>query len=179
MAATSIQITEVQIDDLRVPTSDDLLGSDPFHRKPDYAVARVRLQTNSGLEGTSVVFSIGAGTDWFTFGLRDLSALLIGADMDDFAADPGALFRRLIDHHQMRWLGDGVFRMVVGGLVNALWDLWAKIEQKPVWALLCDLPTDTLESSQAASPRDVARHFALKWQLDAGRGGQLDARSSR
>ena len=29
-------ITDVTVQDIRVPTSDELLGSDPFHKKPDY-----------------------------------------------------------------------------------------------------------------------------------------------
>jgi hypothetical protein len=31
------------------------------------------------------------------------------------------------------------------------------------------IPTDHVHSSKASSPREAARHFALKWQLDAAR----------
>ena len=31
------QINDVKIYDLRVPTSDQLMGSDPFNVKPDYS----------------------------------------------------------------------------------------------------------------------------------------------
>ena len=134
MSTAAARIAKVEIDDIRVPTSDDLLGSDPFHRKPDYSVALVRIHTDGEQVGWSVVFAIGAGTDWLVHGLRDLALLLDGLDMRDFAANPGKVQRRLLDHLQLRWLGDGVFRMVVGGLVNALWDLWAKIEGKPLSA---------------------------------------------
>ncbi|MDH3582370.1 MAG: fuconate dehydratase, partial [Hyphomicrobiales bacterium] len=147
MSIAAARITEVRIDDVRVPTSDSLLGSDPFHRKPDYSAAVVRISTDAGQEGWSVVFAIGAGTDWLAYGLRDLSVLLVGLDIRDFAADPGKVHRRMMEHHQLRWLGDGVFRMVVGGLVNALWDLWAKLEDKPLWALLIELPVETVLAS--------------------------------
>ena len=40
MAISRTCITKIDIDDIRVPTSDSLLGSDPFHRKPDYSIAR-------------------------------------------------------------------------------------------------------------------------------------------
>jgi hypothetical protein len=42
------------------------------------------------------------------------------------------------------------------------------------WFICGDLPTDHIPSSQASSPRDAARHFALKWQLDAARREPLD-----
>lgn len=42
------------------------------------------------------------------------------------------------------------------------------------WFICGDLPTDRLDSAQAASPREAARHFALKWQLEAERREPLD-----
>ena len=147
MAISGTYITKIDIDDIRVPTSDSLLGSDPFHRKPDYSAAVVRISTDTGSIGCSVVFGIGAGTDWLVYGLNDLASLLVGLDIRDFMSDPGKVHRRLMEHHQLRWLGDGVYRMVVGGLVNALWDIWAKLEGKPLWALLTNLPSEIILSS--------------------------------
>jgi len=37
------------------------------------------------------------------------------------------------------------------------------------WVICGDLPTDHISSDLAATPRDAARHFSLKWQLDATR----------
>lgn len=33
----------------------------------------------------------------------------------------------------------GVIHLAVAALVNALWDLWAKLEGKPLWRLLTDM----------------------------------------
>ena len=33
----------------------------------------------------------------------------------------------------------GVMHLATGALVNAYWDLWAKIEKKPLWKLLVDM----------------------------------------
>ena len=38
----------VDIVDLRVPTSDTLLGSDPFHKKPNYSTVLTSLTTDDG-----------------------------------------------------------------------------------------------------------------------------------
>ncbi len=44
-----------------------------------------------------------------------------------------------------------------------------------VWVIAGeDIPTDHAEAVVAAEPRDVARHFALKWHLDAARLEGLD-----
>ena len=178
MNMPNTRITRIRIDDVRVPTSDSLLGSDPFHRKPDYSAAVVRVSTSSGHVGWSVVFSIGAGTDWLSYGLRDLSVLLVGMEVRDFARDPGKIHRRLMEHHQLRWLGDGVYRMVVGGLVNALWDLWAKLEDKPLWALLVDLPVEkVLAAIDWRYLRDVLTPDDARAILESGQRGCDQRRS--
>ena len=139
MSKNSIKITSAEVIDLRVPTSDQMLGSDPFHKAPAYSSAVLHLETNDDLRGTSVVFTVGAGTDWICHGIEDLCQLVIGTSLEDFAAAPINLYRRLIDHHQLRWLHDGVFRMAAGAVLNAMWDLWAKSLDKPLWKLLVDL----------------------------------------
>lgn len=139
MSDLSPKIVSAKVVDLRVPTSDQLLGSDPFHKEPDYSSAILQLETDSGLRGVSVVFTVGAGTDWICYGIQDLCQLVVGVSLEEFASDPLRLYRRLIDHHQLRWLHDGVFRMAAGGVLNAMWDLWAKSVEKPLWKLLVDL----------------------------------------
>lgn len=139
MIAPSIKITSAEVIDLRVPTSDQLLGSDPFHKEPDYSSAVLHLNTDAGLRGGAVVFTVGAGTDWICHGIKDLCQLVVGSSLQDFATSPIHLYRRLIDHHQLRWLHDGVFRMAAGAVLNAMWDLWAKSLDKPLWKLLVDL----------------------------------------
>jgi L-fuconate dehydratase len=139
---TSIQ--NVNVVDLRVPTSDSLLGSDPFHKKPNYSAVLVTLETNTNLNGISVSFTIGAGNDWLAYGIKDLAQLIIGATLEEFIAAPGAFQKKFIDHHQLRWLADGMFRMAVGGIVNAMWDLWAKQVEKPMWKLLVDLAPEKI-----------------------------------
>ncbi|MEM6777835.1 MAG: enolase C-terminal domain-like protein [Planctomycetota bacterium] len=144
MSPKSIRISSADVIDLRVPTSDDRLGSDPFHKQPDYSSAVLHLETNSGLRGVSVVFTVGAGTDWLCHGIEDLCQLVVGTTLDDFVESPIGLYRRLIDHHQLRWLHDGVFRMAAGAILNAMWDLWAKSLDKPIWKLLVDLDPETV-----------------------------------
>ena len=140
----SPKIEKVNVVDLRVPTSDTLLGSDPFHKKPNYSAVLTTLETDTGHRGISVAFTAGAGNDWIAYGVKDLAQLVVGMDVDTFIADPGEFHRLLVDHHQLRWLADGVNRMAIGSIVNAMWDVWAKLVDKPLWKLLVDLPPEKI-----------------------------------
>lgn len=139
MSSSDIKITAASVIDVRVPTSDKMLGSDPFHKEPDYSAALLHLDTNAGIRGVSVVFTVGAGVDWICYGIRDLAQLIVGMSLSTFTESPVHLYKRLIDHHQARWLHDGVFRMACGGILNAMWDIWAKAEEVPMWKLLVNL----------------------------------------
>jgi Domain of unknown function (DUF4826) len=50
-----------------------------------------------------------------------------------------------------------------------------------LWVICGEAPLDYFKSTLADTPRDAARHFAMKWQLDAARrrdpalNGDLDA----
>ena len=138
------KIENINVIDLRVPTSDTLLGSDPFHKKPNYSAVLTTIETNAEHQGISVAFTAGAGNDWIAYGVKDLAQLVTNMDVKTFIDDPGTFFRLLIDHHQLRWLADGVNRMAIGCIVNAMWDLWAKLVEKPLWKLLVDLPPDKI-----------------------------------
>ena len=49
----------------------------------------------------------------------------------------------------MRQIGPekGVIHLATAAIINALWDLWARIENKPVWKLLTDLTPEQLVST--------------------------------
>lgn len=144
LAQPDCKIESVNVIDLRVPTSDTLLGSDPFHKKPNYSAVLTTIETNTGHIGISVAFTAGAGNDWIAFGVKDLAQLVVGMQVETFVNDPGEFHKLLIDHHQLRWLADGVNRMAIGSIVNAMWDLWAKLVEKPLWKLLVDLPPEKI-----------------------------------
>ena len=137
-------ITDVTVQDIRVPTSDELLGSDPFHKKPDYSAVLTTITSSSGKRGISVVFTCGAGNDWVVYAIDQLVPLVKNTTLDSFIKDPGELYQTILNHHQLRWLGDGVFRMAMGGVMNAMWDLWAQEVEKPMWKLLVDLEPEII-----------------------------------
>jgi len=134
------KIVNIVVTDLRVPTSDTLLGSDPFHKKPNYSCVYTTINLSNGIQGHSICFTSGAGNDWIAYGVKDIAKLLEDYDFIQFMNNPGLVYKFINDHHQLRWLADGVNRMALGSIINALWDAWAKFEKKPMWKLLVDLP---------------------------------------
>jgi len=41
----------------------------------------------------------------------------------------------------------GVVHLATAAIVNALWDAWARHEEKPLWKLLSDMPPEKLVST--------------------------------
>jgi len=140
-------ITALEVQDLRFPTSDHLDGSDAMHPDPDYAAAYVILKTDdTTLEGHGLTFTIGRGNDVCCAAIKALHHLLIGLTLDEFRARPAAVWRALTGDSQLRWLGPdkGVMHLAAGAVANALWDLWARAEGKPVWRLVADMPPEEI-----------------------------------
>lgn len=133
-------ITSLEVLDLRYPTVRlGMAGSDPRHLAPNYSCAVGILRTDTGLEGRSLVFTAGDGTQIQKVAIEALERFVVGRDLDEFIEEPGLFAQALAEHHQLRWLALGTYRMAVGCVVNALWDLWAKRDGVPMWRLLTSL----------------------------------------
>jgi L-fuconate dehydratase len=134
------RITDVRVLDVRFPTSRDLDGSDALNLG-DYSATYVTLLTDSGVTGDGLTFTNGRGNEICVAAVHALKHHVVGRRLDDIVANLRAFVRTLTIDTQLRWLGPekGIIHMATGALVNAVWDLWAKREGKPVWKLLVDL----------------------------------------
>ncbi len=145
-----MRITEAIARDIRFPTSEDLAGSDAMNEAPDYSAAYVILKTDSpeGLEGHGMTFTIGRGTELCVAAIEALSPLVVGETVESFAEDMGAFWGRVTGDSHLRWLGPekGVIHLATAAIVNAVWDLYAKMEEKPLWKLLADMSPEELVS---------------------------------
>ncbi len=143
-----ILITDVDIKDIRFPTSKSLDGSDAMNPDPDYSAAYVILKTNhpDNIEGHGLTFTIGRGNEICVAAIKSLVPLIIGKNLNDFIKDMGAFWKMITGDSQLRWLGPekGVIHLATGAVVNAVWDLYAKVEQKPLWKLLADMSPEEL-----------------------------------
>jgi L-fuconate dehydratase len=143
-----MQITDLSVLDLRFPTSRDQVGSDAVHTDPDYSAAYVVLKTDLGFEGHGLTFTIGRGNDVCAAAIEAFRHLVVGRDLNEITADFGGFWHSLAGESQLRWLGPekGVIHLALAAIVNAVWDLYAKSEGKPVWKLLADMTPRQLVS---------------------------------
>ncbi len=144
----SVRITDVDVHDVRFPTAAAGDGSDAINRG-DYSATYVELRTDAGMTGAGFTFTNGRGNEITCAAVRALAHHVAGRTVEDVVADPVGFWRSLTADVQLRWLGPekGVIHMATGALVNAVWDLRARLAGKPLWRLLADLPTDELVAS--------------------------------
>src|SRR5437870_7648849 len=144
------RIINVVARDIRFPTSRTLDGSDAMNPDPDYSAAYVVLETDHplGLAGHGFTFTIGRGNELCVAAINSLAYLVRGRTVEEMASDPAAFWYQLTGDSQLRWVGPekGVIHMATAAIVNAVWDLWAKVEDKPLWKLLTDMTPEQLVS---------------------------------
>ncbi len=140
------KITDIEVLDLRFPTSEHLDGSDAMNPDPDYSAAYVILKTDGPLEGHGLTFTIGRGNEICCAAIEAMRHLVVGLDMADVAADMGRFWRHITSDSQLRWIGPdkGAIHLATGAVVNAVWDLYAKIEGKPLWQLIAEMSPEEL-----------------------------------
>ena len=170
-----MKITGLSVLDIRFPTSKDQVGTDAVHTDPDYSAAYVILQTDGGVEGHGLTFTIGRGNEVCASAIEAFRPLVVGRDLRDITNDFGGFWHNLASESQLRWLGPekGVIHLALAAVVNAVWDLYGKAERKPIWKLLADMTPAQLVScidfhhiTDALTPDEAVaileRHAATK-----------------
>jgi len=173
-----LQIVDIEALDIRFPTSLTLSGSDAVHKDPDYSTAYAILKTNNEkYTGHGFTFTIGRGTEIVVQAIHALSFMVKGRSLKEITGNFAAFWRHLTNESQLRWLGPekGVIHLATAAIVNGIWDLWAKVENKPVWKLLADMePEDLLRTIDFRYVTDVLTpHEALEI-LHANRSSKLE-----
>lgn len=152
------KITNLKSLDIRFPTSAQLDGSDAMNIAPDYSAAYCIVETDcAGLSGHGLTFTSGRGNELCCAAIDSLAALVEGLELEWITEDPARFWRRITGDRQLRWVGPdkGVVHLGTAAIVNAVWDLWAKNEGKPVWRLLADM-----------SPEEIVRSIDFRYLSD-------------
>jgi L-fuconate dehydratase len=151
-------IRDLEVLDLRFPTSRTFAGTDAVHVDPDYSAAYVILRTDADVEGHGLTFTIGRGNEVCAAAIDAFRHLVVGQRLEDITADFAGFWRRLASDSQLRWLGPekGVIHLALAAIVNAVWDLYANAERKPVWKLLTDM-----------TPRQIVACIDFRYITDA------------
>ena len=121
-------------------------GTDSVHTDPVYSYAVTHLHTDSKIDGTGIVFTIGAGNKEICSLIEGLAVSLVGCEIEELMSQFGVTFRQMADHPQYRWLGPhkGMVHLALASITNACFDLWAKSRGVPLWRLLLDLSAEQI-----------------------------------
>ncbi|GAA6063141.1 hypothetical protein JCM10212_001189 [Sporobolomyces blumeae] len=144
-------ITSYKVEDLRFPTSLDGDGTDAMNKDCDYSAAYVSLTTSDGVSSNGMTFTIGRGNEIVCQAVAAVAKQLVGRPIEYSARGMLQVWDFLLSDSQHRWLGPeaGVIHIAIGAVVNAVWELYAKKENKPLWNLVADF---TPEEFVAATP---------------------------
>lgn len=140
-------ITAVTAHDVRFPTSLTMDGSDAMNKDGDYSAAYVVIHTDSPeLRGFGFTFTIGRGNDLCVEAARQRGLSLVGRSVQEIVGDLGGTYRLLQSDSQLRWLGPekGVVHLALAAVMNAVWDLAARMSGKPLWRLLTEMSPEQL-----------------------------------
>jgi L-fuconate dehydratase len=179
-------ITAMEVRDVRFPTSLEKDGSDAMNPDPDYSAAYVILHTDrpDKITGHGLTFTIGRGTEVVVAAVEALRPLVVGQKVAAFTGAPGAFWKHLTGDSQLRWIGPekGVIHLATAAVVNALWDLWAKIEGKPLWRLLSELSSEQIVElvdwrylTDALTPEEALAMLRRLEPTRAARAAQISA----
>ena len=78
-------ITDVRTIDLRFPTARFQIGSDAVNKDPDYSAAYCVLETDAGLEGHGLTFTLGRGTEICVMAIEYLARFVRGRTLEEIA----------------------------------------------------------------------------------------------
>ncbi len=138
-------ITRVRAIDARFDLHDGA-GSDAIHTDPQYGYGVTIIETDSGIEGSGIAYTLGGGTNLVCDAIELLSESLVGREIEELMANFGQIQREIAEEPRIRWLGPhkGVIHLALSSLSNACFDLWAKYRAIPLWKLLLELPSEKL-----------------------------------
>lgn len=138
-------IQKINVKDLRFPLAEGA-GSDAIHRNPIYSYAVTNIIDEKGIVGTGFSFTLGQGNDLVCQAAKFYAEQLIGIDIEELMSNFGAIFNKLANEQQFRWLGPhkGIVHLALASVTNACYDLWAKKRGLPLWKLLIDLSPEQI-----------------------------------
>ena len=91
---------------------------------------------------------------------------MLGRTVRGIVDDLGGFWKEITGDSQLRWIGPekGVIHMATAAIVNAVWDLRAKRELKPLWRVLCDMSPDELAS--CIDYRYISDELTKEWVVE-------------
>jgi L-alanine-DL-glutamate epimerase-like enolase superfamily enzyme len=126
-----MRINAVRVRTALVP-DEDLIAGVPERQAAVRPIVTLRVQTDDGLEGVGIAFSLGGHlTRPLALALEELAELIVGDDptrIEDIAAK--------LRRYASTFASSGLFLSALSAIDCALWDIKGKSASQPLWRLL-------------------------------------------
>ncbi len=144
-----------------------------MHRILSVTAHDVRFPTSRSLAGSDAMHTT-----------PDYSAayVVLKTTLESITSDMRGFWRAITGEQQLRWIGPekGAIHLASAALINAVWDLYAKVEGKPLWKLLADMTPEQLVScidfrylSDALTPEEALDILERKAPTRAAREAEM------
>ncbi|RXK35281.1 mandelate racemase/muconate lactonizing enzyme [Tremella mesenterica] len=146
---SGVTIQAFTVHDVRFPTNVTGDGTDAMNTECEYSAAYIEFTTSSSLRGQGMTFTIGRGNEIVCYAIEQVAKRVVGMDIEGIFADMGTFWNFLVSDPQHRWLGPekGVIHLATAAISNAIWDMYAKAREKPLWKLICDFTPEEFVKS--------------------------------
>lgn len=144
----AIIIETAVVRDIRFRFFEGGPGSDANNPHTDYSNAYLKVTATGGAIGVGIGFALGKGNEHICLAVKELFPIIQGASLFAILSNFKVYWRKLANPFQSRWIGPncGPYYMAAGVIANAVFDLWAKLENKPLWEAASELEPDDIIS---------------------------------
>ena len=126
-----MRIKTVRVRTATVP-DEELVAGGAERQAAVRTIVTLRMQTDDGVEGIEIAFSLGGGlTRPLALALEELAELTVGDDPTRIEHITGKLRR-----HAVTFASSGIFLSALSAIDCALWDIKGKSAGLPLWRLL-------------------------------------------
>ncbi|EFN61216.1 Mitochondrial enolase superfamily member 1 [Camponotus floridanus] len=141
------KIIDIDVQDIRFPTSLWGIGSDSMDPNINHSCVYVTIKTDKEYEGYGITCTVGRGNELVLRVCKLLFKFIKYQTTIEIYTDFASVWRRLRNEFRLVEPECGIVYLAAAAIINALWDLWARIENKPVWKLLTDMTPEQLVST--------------------------------
>src|SRR5579872_5198 len=137
-----IKIIDLTVQDIRFPALRDADGKDPH-----YFTAYITLHTNfPELKGYSLIVTLSGSSSSCALVIQAIKDLMINTNLSAITQHMGQFWQQITHAAELNHPGldPNIIRLATAAMMNAVWDLWARRDKKPLWRLLVDMSPEEL-----------------------------------
>lgn len=135
-----IKITDLTVYEIRFPASHSHDESTARNPDPGYSALYVTLYTNEPkLKGYGLTFTISHAKEPCIAVIESLKQFMVGQELSNIAMHMGQFWQNIKEEGLLVSANPDAIHLSTSVVVNAVWDLWARRDNKPLWRLIVDM----------------------------------------